>query len=93
MTNEESRGTIWTWLRTGWSWLMLAAEAAIAVIWLVTIASGVSGDWPAQSRWVMLLAATSMIVSRRLRVTRPRLSDSLFWVAAIVVIAMNVLSR
>ena len=56
---------------------LLAAEAAIAVVWLVTIASGVSGDWPSQCRWIMSLTVTSMIVSRRLRVTRPRLSDSL----------------
>jgi len=86
MTNQESSGTIWTWLRAGWSWLKIAAEAAIGVVWLVTIASALSGNWPPPGRWVMLLGTTGMLVSRRIRVTHPKLSEPLFLAATLVVI-------
>ena len=86
MKNQESGGTLSPWLRTGWSWLRLAVEAAIGVVWLVTIASALSGDWPAPIRWVMLLGATGMLVSRRIRATHPKLSEPLFLAASIVMI-------
>jgi peptidoglycan/LPS O-acetylase OafA/YrhL len=86
MTNQESGGTLSPWLRTGWSWLLLAADAAIGVVWLVTIASALSGDWPAPRLWVMLLGATGMLVSRRIRSTHPKLSEPLFLAATIVMI-------
>lgn len=86
MTNQKSSRRIWTWLRTAWSWLGLACEAAIAVIWLITIASALSGDWPAPIRWVMLLGATGMLVSRRVRATHPKLSEPLYWAATIVML-------
>ena len=94
MTNQESSGTNSTWLRAGWSWLTLAAEAAIGVVWLVTVASAWSGDSPPPGRWVMLLGTTGMLVSRRIRVTHPKLSESLYFAATIVVImAMYGLGR
>ncbi len=86
MTNQESGGTPSSWLRTGWSWVQLAAEAAIGIVWLVTIASVLSGDWPAPIRWVMLLGATGMLVSRRIRTTHPKPSELLFWSATILMI-------
>ena len=84
MTNQKSSGTIWTWVRTGWSWLRLVTEAAIALIWLITIASALSGDWPAPTLWIMLMGVTGMLVSRRIQATYPKLSEPLFIVATIV---------
>jgi len=84
MTNQESSGTNWTWLRTGWSWLKFVTEAAIALVWLITLASVLSGEWPAPTRWIMLMGVTGMLVSRRIQATHPRLSDPLFMVATIV---------
>lgn len=66
--------------------LVVGAEAAIEVIWLITIASALSGDWPPPGRWVMLLGTTGMLVSRRIRRTHPKLSEPVFLAAAIVVI-------
>lgn len=86
MTDHESGGTLSPWLRTGWSWLQLAAEAAIGVVWLVTITSALSGDWPAAIRWVMLLGTTGMLVSRRIRATHPKLSEPLYLAATLVMI-------
>jgi len=87
MTNHEPASVFWSWCQGVWSWLLLAAEAAIAVIWLITIASALSGDWPHPARWIMLLAGTGMAVSRRFRAKHPITSDSLFVVAATVMVA------
>jgi len=83
MTNQASSGSIWTWLRTKIrrSWRQLAVEVAIGVVWLVTIASALSGDWPALTRWTMLLGVTGIAVSRRIKATHPRLEDPLFFTA------------
>lgn len=86
MTNQESGSALSPWLRTGWSWLGFAAEAAIGIVWLITIASVLSGAWPAPIRWVMLLAATGMLLSRRIRATHPKLSEPLFWAGTIMMI-------
>jgi hypothetical protein len=93
MTNQASSGSIWTWLRTGWSWGQLAVEVAIGVVWLVTIASALSGEWPALTRWTMLLGVTGMAVSRRIKATHPRLEDPLFFAAMAIAVAGAWLGR
>jgi len=85
-TGKNTEGALWPWLRMGWSWLSVVVEVTIAVIWLITIASALSGDWPEARRWVMLLGVTAMAVSRRIQTTYPKLSQSLFFAATIVMI-------
>ena len=93
MTSHKPANAIWSWLRVVRSWLALAVEAALAVVWVVTIASALSGDWPHPVRWIMLLSVTGMAVSRRIRTRHPMVSDSLFFVAAIVMVVAMTVSR
>lgn len=93
MTNQASSGSIWTWPQTGRSWRQLAVEVAIGVVWLVTIASALSGEWPTLTRWAMLLGVTGLAVSRRIRATHPRLEDPLFFTAMAIVLVGAWLGR
>jgi hypothetical protein len=79
--NQASRSSIWNWPRPGRAWRRLAIEVAIGVVWLVTIASALSGEWPALTRWTTLLGVTGIAVSRRIKGTHPRLEDPLFFTA------------
>lgn len=93
MTDHKPTHAIWSWLRIVWSWLLLAVEAAVIVVWVVTVASALSGDWPHQARWIMLLSVTAMAVSRRLQSRYPFISSSLFVVASVVMVAAMFASR
>ena len=86
MPNHNTDGALWPRLRMGWSWLSVVVEVTIAGIWLITVVSALSGDWPEPKLWVMLLGVTGMAVSRRIQATYPKLSQSLFFAATIVMI-------
>ena len=93
MTSHKPANAVRSRRRVVWSWLALAVEAAMAVVWVGTIASALSGDWPHPVRWIMLLSITGMVVSRRIRTRHPTVSDSLFFVAAIVAVVAMTVSR
>jgi hypothetical protein len=79
--------------RKGRSWLVLAAEAIVVTIWLVTIVSVLAGQWPEPTRWYVLLSATGAAASRRLAPDFPRASVSMLLLAAALSVAGILVSR